>query len=968
MNRLYNSPVFALFIFLIISIILCTGAIGIEIGETKESKYNIYSVEFNYFGIDASKMEELITIPLEEKLISINGILEYKSDVQYSKSTTTLYFSKKENSKNIYLAVRNIVDNLYNNLPPDVQKPRIYSSDSNSKSVICIAFLADTQKDLLRDWIELNLKKKIEAIKGVSEVIITGGSQKEILVEFDPEKSAAALQNPSGFATIIQDGNSIYSSTKIRHANSEDPISFNTKIKTLDEVKQLPVKVADGYTTLGYLADIDFKAKTEDEIVRLNGTDCVSISIKSASDGNSINISKECKKILKKYEYTGYQYSILYDNGEIQQNLIKDVLISLIESFICIVLILPLFFTSKRTTFLILLLLPVSIIWTIGLLKFTSFSVNQYTISGLCIALGLIVDPALVISELSEKSSSKEIFFEKLFTLIPSIISASLTSIIVLIPLLFLDNIVSGVKNIALAIIYMVSISMILVIVFFPAFIYSNEKYKNHKSINKRIERKYIRFTYRIVNSAVNKRKILKFFYFIFIVTPVLIFLFSGKSLSLVTNSNVVYCSIDYEPDVANKYIDKDIEPLITQIKNSDYIKFVRTEAKKGSVELEIGYFEKYKKDDVLLFLDSLNSYITEGYYYVPGVKQKFQKKQNTFEISCFGDDSLRCREYAKQAAKILSEKNIGKVVLNFKKDESYYEFTPDKTLLSKNQLTIQSLSGTLRWLLFGPVADKWIQDGKEYDIRVVGKNVKHLEIERIKNLFVPVSNGSVNVNSLGTIEKASGISKIYRKNGRRTAYFTVETSGLSTDKARDQIEQLLNTINLDKGYGFSFSYEINKMSENYKLMFKILLLSIIAVYILMVFLTEDFVKAIKIISIIPVSVVLPLTIKIILRKPLELGDIIGMIILSGISINNAIYISESHFKNVLFKVRNKITSIIVTSMTTIISSIPLYIIGKDSFFKTIAFFMIFGILNSFLNSIFLYPIFEFDKKNKTGL
>ena len=82
MNRLYNSPVFALFIFLIISIILCTGAIGIEIGETKESKYNIYSVEFNYFGIDASKMEELITIPLEEKLISINGILEYKSDVQ----------------------------------------------------------------------------------------------------------------------------------------------------------------------------------------------------------------------------------------------------------------------------------------------------------------------------------------------------------------------------------------------------------------------------------------------------------------------------------------------------------------------------------------------------------------------------------------------------------------------------------------------------------------------------------------------------------------------------------------------------------------------------------------------------------------------------------------------------------------------------------------------------------------------
>ena len=238
-KKIYNSPVYTLFIFLILSIIFCVGAIGVEIGENRESKYIIYSVEFNYFGMDASKMEELITIPLEEQLISINGILEYKSDIQYSKTTTTLYFSKKDNSKNIYLSIRNIVDNLYNNLPQDVQKPRIYSSESNSKSVISIAFLVDEGKDSLRDWVELNLKKKMEAIKGVSEVIITGGTQKEILVEFDPEKSAAALQNPTSFATIIQDGNSIYPGTRIRYENKDDSVIFNTKIQTLDEIRQL---------------------------------------------------------------------------------------------------------------------------------------------------------------------------------------------------------------------------------------------------------------------------------------------------------------------------------------------------------------------------------------------------------------------------------------------------------------------------------------------------------------------------------------------------------------------------------------------------------------------------------------------------------------------------------------------------------------------------------------------------------
>lgn len=959
-NKIYNSSVFTMFVFLIITIIFCIGASGIEFGETNNYKYTVYSIEFNYFGIDAPKMEEMITIPLEENLGSINGILDYKSDIQYGKSTTSLYFSKKENSKNIYLAIRNIVDNLYNSLPSDVQKPRIYSSDLNSKSVVCIAFFAQEEKDTLRNWIELNLKKRFESIDGVSEVLISGGSQKEILVEFDSEKSAAALQNPSDFAAIIQDGNSVYSGTKLRYVNFENTLSFATKIKSIEDIKNLPVRVSDGYTTLGYLADISLSSKPEEEIVKLNGTDCVSISIKSSSDGNSIFISKECKKILKQFEYTGYKYNILYDTGKSQQKLINSVLLALLESFLCLILLIPLFFSKKRTTVLILLLLPVSVIWTLGLLKFSAYSVNQYTIAGLCIALGLIVDPALIVSELSEKSSCKESFLIKLKGVTPSIISASLTSVIVLFPLLFLDNIVPGVKNIAIAIIYMVLVSMILVIVFFPAFIYSDKIGINKpNSVNARIERKYVKLTFKLVLFSISKRKLICVLYFLSMLIPVLIFVFMGKSLSLSAESNVIYCSIDYDPDVSNKYIDSDIKPLIEQIKSNECIRFVRTECKKGNVELEIGFDEKYKKKDVLIYLDSLKNYVPEGYFYVPEVNQKFYKKQNSFMIACVGDDNIKCREYARLAAKNISENNVGKVVLNFKKDESFFEFVPNKVLLAKNELSVQGLAGTLRWLMFGPVADKWIKDGKEYDIRVAGKDAKNLSAEKTGNLFVPVSNGSINLNSLGQIIKTSDISKIYRKNGRRAAYFTVETVGLSTDKARVKIEDIFKAIETEKGYGFSFDYEIQRLSRNYTLMFEILLLSIIAIYILMVFLTEDFVKSLKIISIILVSAVLPLIIKLIVNTPLELGDIIGIIILSGISINNAIYISESHFKDTVFKVRNKIKSIVITSLTTIISSIPLYFFSKDNFSKSIAFFMILGILNSFISSIFMYPAIE---------
>lgn len=549
-------------------------------------------------------------------------------------------------------------------------------------------------------------------------------------------------------------------------------------------------------------------------------------------------------------------------------------------------------------------------------------------------------------------------------------ISASLTSIIVLLPLLFLDNIVGGIKNIAIAIIYMILISMMLSIVFFPSFVYSDKEICGKRKINNQIEKHYIKFTYKMVSYSSMMKSVTTAIYYIFIILPFFIFICMGKNLTLTTNSNVIYCSIDYETDISNKYIDKDISSLISMIKNNEYISFIRSESKKGSVELEVGYKEKYNRDDVLLFLGSLGAYVPEGYYYVPGIKQKFEKKHNSFEISCIGDDSLKCREYVKTAAKKISESNLGKVVLNFKKDESYYEFIPDRTALAKNGLSVQSVSGTVRWLMFGPVADKWIQGGKEYDIRVVGKNVKLMEIEKIGNLFIPVKKGSVNINSLGIINKATDISKIYRRNGRRAAYFTVETTGQSTDKARMEIENILKSIDLEKGYGYSFNYEVRQMSSNYSLLFRVLVLCAVAVYILMVFLTEDFIKALRIISIIPVSIVLPLFIKLVFNNSLELGDIVGVIILSGISINNAIYISESNFRNVMLKVRNKIKSIIITSLTTIISSLPLLVFSNDSFSGSIAFFMVYGIMDSFMTSIFLYPVLEerrqmFDRAGK---
>lgn len=121
--------------------------------------------------------------------------------------------------------------------------------------------------------------------------------------------------------------------------------------------------------------------------------------------------------------------------------------------------------------------------------------------------------------------------------------------------------------------------------------------------------------------------------------------------------------------------------------------------------------------------------------------------------------------------------------------------------------------------------------------------------------------------------------------------------------------------------------------------------------------------KALLIISIIPVSISLPLIVKFIFKLPLEMGDVVGMILVSGISVNNTIYIIESQKSNIYFKIREKIKSITVTSLSTIFGAIPLLLSNTDEFAKDLSFFMVLGVLASFIASVFMFSCI-YDKFN----
>lgn len=960
----YNKPVFTAASLFALCVLLSIACLNLQFGEANQYPYHVFTVRFEHFGIDAAEMEKTITIPFEEKLALISGIFEIRSAVEYGVSGTSVYFEKNIDEKKIYLELREITDTLYAALPPSVQKPHIYSSDTNRRPVYAFSLNSDSA-DLhtVRRFADTVLKPLLESIDGIAEVVISGGSIDEIRILFDNERMAAGGVNPETLGTVVKDANVVLPGGMLKNTRENKILVFDSRIKNLNEMRELPVTLKDGIIRFTHIADIKKNPREKNEIVRIHNKESIAVSVKAAGSGNSIYISKQCTKKLQNIIPENIKLTVLYDNGKHISAMINRILTAALQSFLLVIAILCLFFRSKRSLLFIVSALPFSAFTALAFLAKFGQNIDQNVLSGITIALGLIIDAPVVTAEAASVSSEKKVFFNKMSVISPSMISSTLTTVLVLVPLWFFEYLVPGIRNVISTIAIMLTSSLIFAIVFLPAFISPPQKNKKNKTAFAvfflKIKKLYIKTSYTITLNALKKSNLLSLIYVLLIFIPFLVLIFSGKNINFEKKDTVMPIYIEFDPEQSALSIDTQTRNFIRSIEHNPAIEYIRTEAKKGAFEAEIKFDpKKTTRAQLARTIDSHANLLYNGFLYIPDLSsQKQTHKLHEIQIGITGDDIDMCRTVAKKTAREISGNyGVEQVVLNFKEREKAVYFVPDRNMLEKNKINVQSVSHILRWMLFGPVVDKWFQDNSETDIRIAGKKAEKMTLAAVKNLHIPTGNNEMPLYALGSFRQTQYTGKLYRKNGRPVSYITVHIYANSTDKAAGTLQTYLNEISLPKGYAFSFPKELSLLKKNYRILTSVFIFSIIAIIILLTALTENPLNALIIASIIPVSISLPLIIRFICTKPLTMGDIIGMVIISGISVNNAIYIMESKHPSMLFKVRNKIQSILVTSLTSIIGAVPLWILGETDFSKSLGFVLFFGTTASLLSSLILYP------------
>ena len=316
-------------------------------------------------------------------------------------------------------------------------------------------------------------------------------------------------------------------------------------------------------------------------------------------------------------------------------------------------------------------------------------------------------------------------------------------------------------------------------------------------------------------------------------------------------------------------------------------------------------------------------------------------------------------------------------VVYHFKENPPSRVLIPNAQKLADHGLYPDRIASLLRWNIQGPVALKWIEKGKERDVRLSSEIVSR-SLDDIGTLPIPVKDGaSLTLSGIGEFREGSEPEQLYRDNRQDSIGLTILTDRMGLDEIDSRIRAVAASIDLPAGYGLFPDASLRDSMRDYRTMFLIFLLAIFLIYVLLAVQNESFVLPLLIISAIPFSAFFPLIFLFALHKPITIASIIGIIILSGTSVNNYILITESLAnadEKELFSERiraalaSRFNPLFLSSGTSVIASVPILFSSRlfSDFPSALAVIITLGILGSFLGSfLFLPAIVEFFLRNK---
>jgi multidrug efflux pump len=362
------------------------------------------TVETTYAGASAAIMESTVTRILEDSLSGIEGIDFMSSSSRSGRSQVTISFRPDRQIESAANDVRDRVSRVRGKLPQDINEPVITKTEADAQPIIWLAFSSDRHSPIdISIFADKQVKSRLQTLTGVSDVRIFGERRPSMRIWLDAGRLAALGLTAADIEATLRNQNVEIPSGRIESRLREFDVLARTDVNTPEQFAQLIVRQQNGLLVrLGDVAKVELAPEDERRIARFNGQPAVGLGIIKLSTANPLEVSKAVRAELPAIERMlpeGMQVRLAFDSSVFIERSIESVEKTILEAVALVVLVIFFFLRSFRATLIPLVTIPVSLIGALVFMQMLGFSINTLTLLAMVLAVGLVVDDAIVVLE-----------------------------------------------------------------------------------------------------------------------------------------------------------------------------------------------------------------------------------------------------------------------------------------------------------------------------------------------------------------------------------------------------------------------------------------------------------------------------------------------------------------------------------------------------------------------------------------
>ncbi len=923
-----------------------------------------------YPNANPQEVEEQIARPIEEMMQTVRNVTEIESSSRTDGAFVWLSFQQDADMSVAYNMVRDRLERVKPELPSDVERTyiRTYGDDDIPILIVGIQFEEEFEDPYY--LVDTFVKKPLERIDGVANVSISGLMEKEILIDLDMDKIKAMKIDVYGIIQNLQQDNFSLSSGYLKEGGKKIYVRSLGKFSTLEEIRDYRVRGTD--IRLSDIAVVRYDEPEVKSAFRLNFKKAVAIEVQKESMANVVDINNKGmavlrNEIMKNPKLEGMKFDIFFDQG----SFIKDSIDNLEEAGawggLFAFFILLFFLRRGPMTLLITLAIPLSLVITVIVIYFIGWSLNIITLSGMMICVGLVVDNSIVIVEniyrrrqLGDHSTDAAIKGASEVSL--AITMATLTTVVVFLPLILMND-DSGMTfymlRIGLPVMTALLGSLFVALVFIP--LVANKLPIKGKIKEARIV-VYGRNLYeRVLKWTLTHR------FDAALIGLALLFSISipmdkvdksdGASGSISDFRVIADLPDNYSLEDAGKLF-LTLEHYLDDRRDTYNIRMINTYYRKDWGRIEVYAHADQQKSwwyvsyrglrkmlgipvDNKLTTDEIVEDIKENAPQFPGVRLRTSwhnedRNDGSVRVYLYGRDTNTLVPYVKEVERRFSTiPDILNVETSLDDESNEVHIVINRELAKKYGVSPFEIAGLISYVVRGVELPDYRTEEKEIDVRIQLQKEDRETLHQLKNIMVTTESGKdIPLSALVTFRIEKGTGSIYRHNGRTCLSVMGYTTKSNVDKLYKQIDKSLEGFELPLGYTWDKGARFQRMQNQTSSQQFAVYLAITFVFLLMGVLFESFVLPLSIIICIPFSFFGAFWGLYLTGTSFDLMASIGLIILIGVVVNNAIVLVDlvnrfrnegmERFEALIEAGKNRFRPIMMTAFTTMFGLIPM--------------------------------------------